>query len=125
VRNGVTPLVLHRFSLLSPVAEAPVTKPGHRVVNLTEQVYNRLDEIRREIARVHGGHPSINDAVMLLLSVYDKYVKAYGDSVTSMPKPIEHKPILEVKPIIVDLKSSNDDYVKRYVEDLRRRLGLT
>ena len=120
MRNGVTPLVLHRFSLLSPVAEAPVAKPGRRVVNLTEQVYNRLDEIRREIARVHGGHPSINDAVMLLLSVYDKYVKAYGDPVASMPKPI-----LEVKPISVDLKSSNDDYVRRYVEDLRRRLGLT
>ncbi len=120
MRNGVTPLVLHRFSLLSPVTEAPVTKPGHRVVNLSEQVYNRLDEIRREIARVHGGHPSINDAITFLLSIYDKYVKAYGDSVASMPKPI-----LEVKPIIVDLKSSNDDYVKRYVEDLRRRLGLT
>jgi hypothetical protein len=102
-----------------------VTRPGHRVVNITEQAYNRLDEIRREIARVHGGHPSINDAVMLLLSVYDKYVKAYGDPVVSVSKPIEHKPVLEVKPIIVDLKSSNDDdYVKKYVEDLRKRLGL-
>ena len=99
-----------------------MTRPGHRVVNLSEQVYNRLDEIRREIARVHGGHPSINDAVMLLLSVYDKYVKAYGDPVVS--KPIEHKPVLEVKPISVDLKGNDDDYVKKYVEDLRKRLGL-
>jgi len=41
-----------------------------------------------------------------------------------MPKPIEHKPVLEVKPISVDLKSNDDDYVKKYVEDLRKRLGL-
>jgi len=124
-RNDVTLGVIPWFGLLSPVAEAPVTRPGHRVVNITEQVYNRLDEIRREIARVHGGHPSINDAVMLLLSVYDKYVKAYGDSSSIvMPKPIEHKPVLEVKPISVDLKSNDDDYVKKYVEDLRKRLGL-
>jgi len=54
------------------------------------------------------------------LSAYDKYVKVYGDP-TASTKPI-HKPVLEVKPISVDLR--DDEHVRRYVEELRKRLGL-
>jgi hypothetical protein len=57
---------------------------------------------------------------MPLLSAYDKYVKVYGDP-TASTKPI-HKPVLEVKPISVDLR--DDEHVRRYVEELRKRLGL-
>jgi len=96
-----------------------MTKPGHRVVNLSENVYNRLDAIRREIASVRGGHPSINDAVLLLLDIYDKYAKIYGDPIAST-KPV--KPVLEVIPITVDLR--DEEVVRRYVEDLKKRLGL-
>ena len=95
-----------------------MTKPGHRVVNLSENVYNRLDAIRKEIASVRGGHPSINDAVLLLLDIYDKYAKIYGDPIAT--KPV--KPVLDIKPITVDLR--DEEVVRRYVEDLRRRLGL-
>ena len=63
---------------------------------------------------------SIDDTVMPLLSIYDKYVKVYGDP-TASTKPI-HKPVLEVKPISADLR--DNEYVRRYVKELRKGLGL-
>jgi len=62
------------------------------------------------------GKVSISDAVRILLAAYDDCVKSKQGSSPSL--------VLESKPISVDLKNNDDDYVKKYVEDLRKRLGL-
>ena len=85
--------------------------PGYKTITLKVDVYERLVQLADSMGKV-----SISDAVRILLTVYDNCVKSKQGSSPS--------PVLETKPISVDLRGNDDDYVRRYVEDLRRRLGL-
>jgi hypothetical protein len=109
--------LLYEFGLISPLRRQLVGGPGYKTITLKEDVYERLVQLADSMGKV-----SISDAVRILLTVYDNCVKERGGAV---PKPGQSpSPALETKPISVDLKNNDDDYVRRYVEDLRRRLGL-
>ncbi len=109
--------LLYEFGLISPLRRLPVGGPGYKTITLKVDVYERLVQLADSMGKV-----SISDAVRILLTVYDNCVKERGGAV---PKPGQSpSTVLETKPISVDLKGNDDDYVRRYVEDLRRRLGL-
>ena len=92
-------------------------KPGYKVITIPKEDYERLAQLAKAMGKV-----STSDAVKILLAVYDNCVKGSGGIV---PKSGQSPgTALEVKPISVDLRGNDDDYVRRYVEDLRRRLGL-
>ena len=107
--------LLYECGLISPLCRLPVGGPGYKTITLKADVYERLVQLADSVGKV-----SISDAVRILLAAYDDCIKNRGDVV---PKPGQ-SPSLETKPISVDLKNNDDDYVKKYVEDLRKRLGL-
>jgi predicted CopG family antitoxin len=73
-------------------------KPGYRVVTLPEHLYHRLEEIKRREPNL----ASISDVIEYLIASYE------GIKVVA--------PTFNV--------DANNEYLKNYVHDLRRRLGL-
>jgi len=73
-------------------------KPGYRVVTIPEHLWLRLEEIKRREPNL----ASISDVIEYLIASYEG-IKVVAPNVN------------------VD---TNNDYLKNYVHDLRRRLGL-
>ena len=73
-------------------------KPGFRVVTIPEHVYHRLEEIKRREPNL----VSISDVIEYLIDSYE------GIKVIA--------PTFNV--------DADNEYLKNYVHDLRRRLGL-
>jgi predicted CopG family antitoxin len=75
-----------------------VPKPGFRVVTIPEHLYHRLEEIKRREPNL----VSISDVIEYLIASYE------GIKVIA--------PTFNV--------DADNEYLKNYVHDLRRRLGL-
>ena len=73
-------------------------KPGFRVVTIPEHVYHRLEEIKRREPNL----VSISDVIEYLIASYE------GIKVVA--------PTFNV--------DADNEYLKNYIKDLRRRLGL-
>ena len=73
-------------------------KPGFRVVTIPEHLYHRLEEIKRREPNL----ASISDVIEYLIASYE------GIKVVA--------PTFNV--------DADNEYLKNYVHDLRRRLGL-
>jgi len=78
-------------------------RQGYKSITVPEQLYNRLNDVRRRERLA-----SLSDVISYLLASYELGIK---DNLTPIVAPN----------VNVD---TNNDYLKNYVHDLRRRLGL-
>jgi len=76
---------------------------GYKTITVPGQLYNRLNDVRRRERLA-----SMSDVISYLLASYELGIK---DNLT---------PIVALN-VNVD---ANNEYLKNYIKDLRRRLGL-
>ncbi len=76
---------------------------GYKSITVPEQLYNRLNDVRRRERLA-----SLSDVISYLLASYELGIK---DNLT---------PIVALN-VNVD---ADNEYLKNYIKDLRRRLGL-